>query len=101
MHRDMPKLHQQKPQSGKKTGKPKSFRVKLDGLVTLDELRVMLNEAVDRLETLGATHLRACYLYGTPTDARGQSVNLTEGGRIVSEVTIEPPYRSAADEHGL
>lgn len=98
----MPKIRQQKPKSPKKKGRnSKSFRVKLDGLVTPAELRVMLNQAVDRVEALGATHLRACYLYGTPVDARGQRVTLREEGRVVSEIIIEPPYRSAADEHGI
>lgn len=97
----MPKIHQQKPRAGKKSGRGRSFRVKLDGLVTPAELRVMLNEAVDRIEALGATHLRACYIYGTPSDARGQRVTLREGGRVISELVIEPPYRSAADEHGV
>lgn len=99
----MPKIRQQKPKSPKKKGggSSNSFRVKLDGLVTPAELRVMLNEAVDRIEALGATHLRACYLYGTPADARGQRMTLVERGKAVSEVVIEPPYRSAADEHGI
>lgn len=61
----------------------------------------MLNEAVDRIEALGATHLRGCYLYGTPSDSRGERVTLSERGRTVSELAIEPPYRSAADEHGI
>ena len=98
----MPKIRQPKPKAaGKKSGTSKSFRVKLDGLVTPAELRAMLNEAVDRIEALGATHLRACYLYGTPSDARGQRVNLMKDGRVVDEINIEPPYRSAADDHGL
>lgn len=98
----MPKIRQPKPKSPrKKGGNSKSFRVKLDGLVTPAELRAMLNEAVDRIERLGATHLRACYLYGTPVDARGQRVTLRDDGRVVSEIVIEPPYRSAADEHGV
>lgn len=91
-----------KPRGGaKNTGKAKSFRIRLDGLVTPAELRVMLGEAVDRLEALGATHLRACYLYGTPSDARGERVTLVANGRAVSEISISPPYRSAADEHGV
>ncbi len=61
----------------------------------------MLGEAIDQLEALGATHLRACHLYGTPADARGERVTLSAQGRPVNEITIEPPYRSAADELGL
>jgi hypothetical protein len=100
--RAMPKLRYSKPRrGGKNAGSTKSLRVKLEGLVTPQELRAMLNEAIDRLEALGATHLRACYLYGTPSDARGERVTLSEGGRVVSEIVIDPPYRSAADEHGL
>jgi hypothetical protein len=100
----MTRIRQAKPRrAAKNTGKGKatSFRIRLEGLVTPSELRTMLNEAVDRLEAMGATHLRACYLYGTPSDARGERVTLAEGGRVVSEVVITPPYRSAADEHGL
>jgi hypothetical protein len=50
----MPRIRESKPRaSAKNTGKTKSLRVKLDGLVTLAELRQMLNEAVDR-ESMGS-----------------------------------------------
>ncbi len=62
----MPKLKQARPRRPQTTGgTSKSLRVKLEGPITPAELRAMLNEAVDRLETLGLTHIRACYLYGT------------------------------------
>lgn len=97
----MPKMRQAKPRGSGNRSKPVSFRVRLDGLVTPGELRTMLNDALDRIEALGATHLRGCYLYATPVDARGERVVLSEHGRPVGEIAIEPPYRSAADELGL
>lgn len=103
----MPKIRRRKPKnfkkrsSSKKSGKGDSFRVKLEGLITPAELRIMLNEAVDEIEALGATHLRHGYLYATPADSRGERVTLRDSGRIVSEIIIDPPYRSAADEHGV
>lgn len=97
----MAKIRQAKPRGSGSRKKPDSFRAKLDGLVTPAELRAMLNEAVDRIEALGATHLRGTYLYATPADARGERVVLSEHGRPVGQIVIEPPYRSAADEHGL
>src|SRR5262245_18998815 len=98
----MPKIRHSKPRGTTTNSKEiDSFRAKLDGLITVAELREMLNETVDRIEALGATHLRWCSLYVTPSDVRGQKVSLVQNGRVVKQVKIEPPYRSAADDYGV
>ena len=82
--------------------KPTGIRIQLKGLRTTAELRAMLYEAIDQVEALGITHLRGSNLYVTPADQEGTP--LTRFGprhRKVDKITIEEPYRSAADEHGI
>ena len=60
----------------------------------------MLNEAVDRIEALAR---RTCALFSTQhlRTVRGERVVLVENGRSVSDLTIQPRCRSAADEYGV
>lgn len=83
--------------------KPKSdgLRIQLKGLRTTQELRAMLNLAVDEIEALAITHARGINLYLTPADKEANPVYPRQNRRRVADITIEEPYRSAADEHGL
>lgn len=84
-----------------KSTKPTGIRIQLKGLRTTQELRAMLHEAIDRLEALGITHLRGSNLYVTPADKEGNPVFPREHRRKINSITIEEPYRSVADEHGI
>ena len=85
----------------KAPAKPGSLRIQLLGTRTPDELRDMLRQAVDKIEELGITHARGVNLYISPLDANGGHVTPVANGQKISSVTIEAPYKSAADEYGL
>lgn len=85
-----------------KPKKPEGLRIRLNGLRTTAELRAMLHEAIDRLDDMAVTHIRGANLYLTPADRNGSAVRpLDATRRRITEFTIEGPYRSAAEEHGL
>jgi hypothetical protein len=84
----------------KKTTAPKGLRIQLKGLRTTQELRAMLHEAVDGIEAKGITHLRGSNLYVTPCDGDGNPV-IRYGRHKLQDFSIEEPYPSAAEEHGL
>jgi hypothetical protein len=80
-----------------------SFRIKIGGsgnIWAIAELRAMLMEAVDRIEAAGITHVKPCYLYIPPVDAKGSPI-VRVLGQELEDMVIPAPYRSAADEHGL
>jgi hypothetical protein len=80
----------------------KGMRIQLQGLRSTTELRAMLHEAIDNLEALGITHCRGANLYVTPCNQEGQVLTPLGSGRTkIDQLTIEGPYPSAADEHGL
>lgn len=83
--------------------KPKNdgLRIQLKGLRSMHDLRAMLHLAVDELEALPITHARGINLYLTPADKEANPVYPRKNRRPVADITIEEPYRSAADEHGL
>lgn len=85
----------------KAPAKPRGLKIRLNGERTLDELRMMLIDATWRLDELGITHVRGVNIYLTPVSADGAPVTPVANGRMVTTLTIEEPYRSAADEHGL
>ena len=61
----------------------------------------MLLLAVDKIEEHGITHASGVNLYITPATASGTPVIPTANGQTVRTITIEEPYRSAAEEYGL
>lgn len=61
----------------------------------------MLLAAVARLEDLGVRHVRAVNIYLTPVSRDGEPVTPVQNGHPIRSLTIEEPYRSAADEHGV
>ena len=85
-----------------KNKKTDGIRIQLKGLRSMQELRAMLNEAVDKLEALPITHARAINLYVTPADKNASPVYPRgEDGRKITTITLEQPYRSVAEENGL
>lgn len=85
----------------KAPAEPRGLRVSLAGTRTPDELRSMMIEAVARLEELGIRHARGVNIYLTPVTKDGTPLTPVANGQPVKLLTIEEPYRSAADEHGL
>ncbi len=85
----------------KAPAKPRGLRIQLRGTRSRDEVRDMLRQAVDRLEELGITHASGMNFYLTPADQNGNPVTPMENGFSVKTITIEAPYKSAADEYGL
>ena len=80
----------------------KGMRIQLQGLRSTGELRAMLHEAIDNLEALGITYARGANLYLTPCNAEGQVLTPLGAGRTkIDQLTIEGPYPSVADEHGV
>lgn len=82
-----------------KKEKSDSVRIKLKGLRTTQDIRIMVHDAMCQLEELGVTHLRGVNLYVTPADAEGSPVMPRQYRKKITEITVEEPYRSIADEH--
>jgi hypothetical protein len=85
----------------KAPAKPRGLRIHLRGTRSREELRDMLRQALDRIEELGITHAGGINLYLSPLDEDGAPVTPVANGRSVRTVTIDAPYKSAADEYGL
>ena len=76
----------------KRTKKPPSIRIKLEGHRTLAELRDMLIQAIAELEERPFELYNNCNLYVTPV--------VPDGGKHLDTIEINAPYSCAADEHG-
>lgn len=85
----------------KAPAQPRGLRIRLNGTRTPNELQAMLLDAVARLEELGIRHARGVNVYLTPVSEDGTPLTPVANGQPVRSVTIEAPYRSAADEHGV
>ncbi len=77
----------------KKSKNLPSVRIKLEGVLSSDDLRKKLNEAVDDLESQGVQTVKNCNLYVTPAyDAAERKQTTTIG---------LSSYKSAADMYGV
>ena len=81
--------------------KSSGMRIQLKGLRTTRDMRAMLHEAIDHLENLGITHVRASNFSTTPAHEDGTPLTRLARNRKIQDHVIAHPYRSAADEHGL
>ncbi|MEH6575664.1 MAG: hypothetical protein V7731_01175 [Amphritea sp.] len=93
-------------QSGKGTrtkqpAKRSSLRIQLKGKRTPHDLRKMLHQAVDEIETLAIMQMTSINLYITPLDEDGNHCTPRRDGRSITQLSIKEPYISAASEHGL
>lgn len=79
----------------------RGLRVQLEGTRSLDDLRMMLLQAVVQLDELGIQHAKAVNLYLTPATSDGTPLTAVANGQPITSLKIKEPYRSAADEHGL
>ncbi len=80
---------------------PVGLRVQLRGMRTTSELQTMLLEAIVRIEELGISHVQGINLYLSPVSEDGTPLTPVANGQPVGIITINEPYRSAADEFGL
>lgn len=80
-----------------------SIVIRIQGEMTLAEMRQALFEAVCELEDeLAIRHTRSASLYINPTDGLGENVVARNSlGGVVSKVTKRGPYKSAADEYSI
>ncbi len=78
-----------------------SMKVKLNGIITTEELHQLLYQAVTEVEDLGIRQMRGCNLYFTPVDGSGKSYKPRKNGKAVSEIDVDGPYRCAADDLSL
>ncbi len=77
----------------RKTKNHQSIRIKLDGMLSSDDLRKQLNEAVDDLESQGVQTVKNCNLYVTPAYGETEKKQTTTIGLST--------YKSAADAYGV
>ncbi|MBT3045014.1 MAG: hypothetical protein KME67_19320 [Candidatus Thiodiazotropha sp. (ex Codakia orbicularis)] len=77
------------------------MKVKLNGIITTEELRQLLYQAVSEMEDVGITQVRGCNLYFTPVDGSGHSYKPRKHGISISEIKVDGPYRCAADDMGV
>lgn len=77
------------------------MKIRFDGIITTAELRQLLYQAVTEMEDLGIRQMRGCNLYFTAVDANGRSVSPRINGRKITEITVDGPYKSAADDFGI
>ncbi len=77
----------------KKAKNHQSIRIKLDGVLSSEDLRRKLNEAVDDLEGQGVQTVKNCNLYVTPAYGASEKKQTTAIGLST--------YKSAADAYGV
>ncbi len=77
----------------RKTKNLPSIRIKLEGVLSSDDLRRKLNEAVDDLEGQGVQTVKNCNLYVTPAYGETEKKQTTTIGLS--------SYKSAADMYGV
>ncbi len=77
----------------RKTKNLPSIRIKLEGVLSPEELREKLNEAVDDLEGQGVKTVKNCNLYVTPAYGDAEKKQTTTIGLS--------SYKSAAEKYGL
>ncbi|MEW8418833.1 MAG: hypothetical protein AB2669_00540 [Candidatus Thiodiazotropha endolucinida] len=77
------------------------MKIRFDGIITTAELRQLLYQAVTEIEGLGIREMRGCNLYFTAVDKNGRPVSPRLHDKSISELTVDGPYKSAADDFGL
>ncbi len=80
-------------QMARNTKNHQSIRIKLEGVLSSEDLRKQLNEAVDDLEGQGVQTVKNCNLYVTPAYGEAEKKQTTTIGLST--------YKSAADIYGV
>jgi hypothetical protein len=82
---------------------PKGMKLNCPGRHKIDDMLPIFLNAVQELKARNIKHLAGLNIYLTPVDQHGRALTHFPDGRKIpgSIVTVEGPYRSAAEEHGL
>jgi len=82
---------------------PKGMKFNCPGRHATDEVLAIFLNAVHELKERNIKHISGLNIYLTPVDQHGRALTHFPDGRKIpgSIVTVDGPYRSAAEEHGL
>ncbi|MGE0278462.1 MAG: hypothetical protein AB7R40_23950 [Nitrospiraceae bacterium] len=80
---------------------PGRIKIRLTGRRNAAELTAMMNEAGLRLAELNVPCLDKITIYATMTDKDGKILVPQRDRKPVTEITVENPYRSIAEDHGV
>lgn len=81
---------------------PKGMKIQLKGVLTIPEAVAGFHQAMEQLQAQGIKKMRGTNVYLTPADENGNPiVRISRGQKILQDIVIVEPYRSAADEHGI
>lgn len=73
------------------------MKIKINGRMTLAELRQSLFQAVNELGEVGISSVKGCNLYLTPLDKEGDEIKPVKNRRELKELVVKSPYRSATE----
>jgi hypothetical protein len=82
---------------------PKGMKLNCPGRHKIDDMLPIFLNALHELKERNIKHLSGLNIYVTPVDQHGRPLTHFPDGKKIpgSIVTVEGPYRSAAEEHGL
>jgi len=82
---------------------PKGMKIACPGRHSTDEVIAIFVSAVHELKARNIKHIAGLNIYFTPIDRHGRPLtHFPDGAKIPgSTVTLDRPYKSAAEEHGL
>jgi len=82
---------------------PKGMKLNCPGRHAVDDMLAILLNAVHEIKACNIKHVSGLNIYVTPVDQHGRALTHFPDGREIpgSIVTVEGPYRSAAEDHGL
>ncbi len=82
---------------------PKGMKLNCPGRHSTDDVLAIFLNAVNELKARNLKYVSGLNIYLTPVDQHGRPLtHFGDGGKISgSIVTVDGPYRSAAEEHGL
>lgn len=80
---------------------PGRIKIKLMGRRGGPELTAMMHEAVLRLAEVGVPCLDKITIYATMSEPDGKILVPHRDRKPITEIIIENPYRSIAEDHGV
>jgi hypothetical protein len=96
----MPRRRDAKPET---KSLPDRLRIKGSGCHRIEDVIAVVYGEMHKLDLAGFTHANGFDVYITLSDKHGRPMTHFPDGRPIAGmiVTADPPYRSAAEEHGL
>lgn len=82
---------------------PKGVKLTCPGRHRIQDMLPIFLNALQELNDRNIKHVAGLNIYLTPVDQHGRALTHFPGGIKIpgSIITVEGPYRSAAEEHGL